>query len=275
MSQTYYSTITDVGAALISNAPLLGTKVDIVQIAVGDANGTPYRPSPTMTALKHETWRGAVTQYVKESNNIIIVHGVIPASVGGFVIREVAILDDEGNTIAIGNTPDLPKVTVEEGFNFDLELRMRIIVTNAEVIECKMNPHVTIATMADVNLKANKLIPADVGNLACLDETGNLADAGVTWKDISTTMATKATEIGQLILANTRAYPHSNAIGTVALVLPRLSMDYLVSIEVLVTSGSIEGVEVYDKQLNGFKIRYSGSAASATIKYYVSGGMKQ
>ena len=51
-------------------------------------------------------------------------------------------------------------------------------------------------------------------------------------------------------------------------------MDYVVNVEVTAAAGNIQTVEVYDKQLNGFKLRYDGSATSATIKYYVTGGMQ-
>lgn len=122
------------------------------------------------------------------------------------------------------------------------------------------------------------MIKANAGSIvATIDPAALATKIDVVTLQGRTTAIEKHTdfEIGQLTLTNIRAYPHSNAVGTVSLILPRLSMNYLVNLEVLTTAGSIEGVEVYDRQLNGFKIRYSGSAASATIKYYVSGGMKQ
>lgn len=141
------------------------------------------------------------------------------------------------------------------------------------------DPIPTAAELPDFTITYRfNMIKANAGNIvATIDPTALATKLDVLTLQGRTTALEKHTafEIGQLTLANTRTYPHSNAVGTVALTLPRLSMDYLVHTEVLVTSGSIEGVEIYDKQLNGFKIRYSGSAASATIKYYVSGGMKQ
>lgn len=82
-------------------------------------------------------------------------------------------------------------------------------------------------------------------------------------------------EIGQVALNNTQEYPFNNSGTTVSLKKPRDTMNYRVTVEVLSSNGQVGEVYVYDKQLNGFKIRYTGSAKQATIKYYVQGGMYQ
>ena len=51
-------------------------------------------------------------------------------------------------------------------------------------------------------------------------------------------------------------------------------MNYDITIEVTSFSGGQLGeVEIYDKQLNGFKLKFTGSAKSVTVKYKVRGGM--
>lgn len=252
----YYCIPTNIGMAAASNAFLTGTKVNITTFVVGDGAGSEYEPAPDMTALRGQVWQGAVTnaEIDSVSPNIINYTALLPSNVGGFTMREMGLKDDTGRLIGVGNMASTPKIKFEDGISDETELIFSLTISTPEAMEWKVDPTVIIATKKDIdkhntNTSAHEDLRAELGN--------------------------KATEIGQLILANTRAYPHSNAIGTVSLVLTRWSIDYLVSIEVLVASGSIEGVEVYDKQLNGFKIRYSGSAASATIKYYVSGGMKQ
>lgn len=81
-------------------------------------------------------------------------------------------------------------------------------------------------------------------------------------------------ESGSVRLTNSQAYPFNAGTATVVLNTPRQNMDYVVNVEVTAAAGNIQTVEVYDKQLNGFKLRYDGSATSATIKYYVTGGMQ-
>lgn len=83
-------------------------------------------------------------------------------------------------------------------------------------------------------------------------------------------------ESGLLTLTNTNKYPFPSSGITVSISKLRSSMDYKVDIEIKTYSGGfVEEIEVYDKQLNGFKIRFKGSATSVQIKYLVTGGLYQ
>ncbi len=86
--------------------------------------------------------------------------------------------------------------------------------------------------------------------------------------------AKERAEKGSVTITNNQAYPFNAGNATVALGTPRENLDYIITTEVSAAAGNVQAVEVYDKQLNGFKIRYDGSATSATIKYYVTGGMQ-
>nr|WP_319487231.1 hypothetical protein [uncultured Caproiciproducens sp.] len=81
-------------------------------------------------------------------------------------------------------------------------------------------------------------------------------------------------EMGTVNLANTKQYPFNDSAVSINLTTPRKNLNYMVHAEAVSSNGSVESVEVYDKQINGFKIRFSGSAASAQINYFVSGGMQ-
>lgn len=81
-------------------------------------------------------------------------------------------------------------------------------------------------------------------------------------------------EAGSVKITNGQAYPFNSGTATIVLNTPRQNMNYVVNVEVTAATGNVQTVEVYDKQLNGFKLRYDGSATSATIKYYVTGGMQ-
>ena len=52
-----------------------------------------------------------------DSPNIIDVLAVIPSDVGGWTIREMCVKDEEGNMIAVCNTPDTEKVIITSGAN--------------------------------------------------------------------------------------------------------------------------------------------------------------
>ena len=73
-------------------------------------------------------------------------------------------------------------------------------------------------------------------------------------------------------IKNTNKYPFSSASITVPIKEKRSNLDYVVQIEVSETDGNIETIEVFDKQLNGFKLAFKGSAKNVKLKYKVTGG---
>lgn len=80
-------------------------------------------------------------------------------------------------------------------------------------------------------------------------------------------------EGGKVIITSTGKYPFNEASITVPLQVQRASLDYRVELEVVeVEGGMAETVKAYDKQKNGFKIAFNGSAKSVKIKYWVTGG---
>lgn len=82
-------------------------------------------------------------------------------------------------------------------------------------------------------------------------------------------------EIGEVVLTNTQEYPFNDSAKTVALTKPRDTLNYRVAVEVTNADGMPGSIKVCDKQINGFKVAFTGSAKIATIKYYVQGGMYQ
>ena len=152
-TQIYGTMCTDIGNAAIANSVVSGTKVNFAQIAAGDANGTPYVPVSGMTALKHQVWSGPIAEVSAdpEQPNRMILHAVLPSSVGGWVMREIGVLDDKGRLIAIGNTPEIPKEVVTSGAIMEMDLYIYISVVDARGVNVVIDPTVVIATKADIN----------------------------------------------------------------------------------------------------------------------------
>lgn len=83
-------------------------------------------------------------------------------------------------------------------------------------------------------------------------------------------------ETGTVTLTNTNTvfFAFNNSGTTVALKTVRKTLNYDLDIEVTEFSGGqIGNVIVYDKQLNGFKMKFEGSAKTVKVKYKVRGGM--
>lgn len=88
-------------------------------------------------------------------------------------------------------------------------------------------------------------------------------------------MADLQGETGQKVITNSKEYPFNDSAVTISLAKSRDTLNYSVDTEIVSANGSIDDIEVYDKQLNGFKLRFTGNAKEVTIKYIVQGGMYQ
>ena len=80
-------------------------------------------------------------------------------------------------------------------------------------------------------------------------------------------------EIVEATLTNTKSYPFNNSKKTLALATPRGNLDYTVNVEAEAKdAGGVGEIHITDKQLNGFKIEYTGAAKEVTVKCTVQGG---
>lgn len=64
----------------------------------------------------------------------------------------------------------------------------------------------------------------------------------------------------------------NNSSKTLALTVNRDSLDYTVTAEITTPVDNVGDIIIYDKQVNGFKVKFTGSAASVSLKLYVQGG---
>ena len=79
-------------------------------------------------------------------------------------------------------------------------------------------------------------------------------------------------ETGTKALTNTKNFPFNDSKASVALTNIRENKNYVVVIVEATGSGNIGEIEVNDRLTNGFKLAFTGSAKSVTVKYAVIGG---
>lgn len=148
MTVKYYAILTNQGAARLANATMLGSKLNLTQMAVGDANGVLPTPDPAQTKLINQKRIAPLNLLSVDPNNQsqIIVEQIIPENEGGFWIREIGLYDDEGVLIAVANCPETYKPQLQEGSGRTQTIRMILVVTNTEAITLKIDPSVVLAT---------------------------------------------------------------------------------------------------------------------------------
>lgn len=82
-----------------------------------------------------------------------------------------------------------------------------------------------------------------------------------------------AQETGVVTLTNSQAFPFNNSIVTVPLTVTRDNLNYVVEvIKVEPTGGPSGDIDVTERQTNGFKMAFTGSASSVKVTYAVIGG---
>ncbi|MGV7090865.1 phage tail protein [Siccibacter turicensis] len=155
MTAKYFAILTNQGAARLANATALGKKLNLTQLAVGDANGVLPMPNPAQTALIHEQRRAPLNLIEVDPQNLgqIIVEQIIPEDEGGFWIREIGLYDDEGLLVAVANCPETYKPKLQEGSGRTQTIRMVLIVSSTEAVTLKIDPSVVLATRKYVDDK--------------------------------------------------------------------------------------------------------------------------
>ncbi|EPK5799613.1 phage tail protein [Escherichia coli] len=155
MTAKYFAILTNQGAARLANAAALGTKLNLTQMAVGDANGTLPTPDPAQTKLINQKRIASLNLLTVDPTNTsqIIAEQIIPENEGGFWIREIGLYDDDGILIAVANCPETYKPQLQEGSGRTQTIRMILIVSSTSAITLKIDPSVVLATRQYVDDK--------------------------------------------------------------------------------------------------------------------------
>lgn len=148
----FYTVVTDSGLQALRQATTQGQSFTLSHAVLGDGNGNPVIPNKGMTALVHEVWRGEINgfQIDPDDANTIIFEFVVPADIGGFTVRELGLLDEDGTMYCVGNFPDTVKPVAANGSVRDLVIRLPLHFENANEVTIVINAAVALATKQDV-----------------------------------------------------------------------------------------------------------------------------
>ncbi|UNK21812.1 phage tail protein [Yersinia intermedia] len=157
MTARFFALLTNIGTAKLANATALGTRLEITQMAVGDGGGTLPTPNPAQTQLVNEQRRAALNMLTIDPINTsqIIAEQVIPETEGGWWIREIGLLDKDGDLVAIANCAETYKPQLQEGSGRTQTIRMILIVSSTAAVTLKIDPSVVLATRQYVDKKTD------------------------------------------------------------------------------------------------------------------------
>lgn len=179
MTAKYFAILTNQGAARLANAAALGTKLNLTQMAVGDANGTLPTPDPAQTKLINQKRIAPLNLLTVDPANTsqIIAEQIIPENEGGFWIREIGLYDDDGVLIAVANCPETYKPQLQEGSGRTQTIRMMLIVSSTSVITLKIDPSVVLATRQYVDDRVIEVKNYVDSKIAVHEQSRNHPDA--------------------------------------------------------------------------------------------------
>lgn len=162
----FYTVLTQVGLDKDAAARAGGPPIALATIHAGDGGGPDYYDQYDRDALEalvdlvNEVWSAPLNNLETdpENPNWVIAEGVIPADVGGFMVREVGIKDTDGDLIAIGRFPATYKPNLTDGAAQDLLLRNIMEVSNVESVTLEVDPAVALASQSFVKQYAEQYI---------------------------------------------------------------------------------------------------------------------
>lgn len=206
MTAKYFAILTNQGAARLVNAAALGTKLNLTQMAVGDANGTLPTPDPAQTKLINQKRIAPLNLLTVDPTNIsqIIAEQIIPENEGGFWIREIGLYDDDGILIAVANCPETYKPQLQEGSGRTQTIRMILIVSSTSSITLKIDPSVVLATRQYVDDRIIEVKNYADGLMRDHEQSRNHPDATTTAKGF-TQLNSSVTDDRETQAATTKA----------------------------------------------------------------------
>lgn len=178
----FFAILTDVGAAKLANANVLGVPWNITEMGLGDANNTDPQPSAKQTKLISEWRRRPLNQLIIDPVNpaVIIAEQVIPADEGGRWIREVGLYDADGDLVAVANCAPSFKPILAQGSGRTQVVRMNLIVSSTANISLKIDPAVVLATRDYVDSRImEELSKLDIKQSVRAATTANITLVGL------------------------------------------------------------------------------------------------
>lgn len=178
----FFAILTAIGEAKQANAAALGTSWTFAQMAVGDANGTDPIPSRTQAKLINERRRAPLNQVKVDPANasVIIAEQIIPESVGGWWVRELALYDADGDMVAVANCAPTFKPLLAQGSGRTQVIRINLIVSSTANIELRIDPGVVSATREYVDtVVVEALSKLDYKHSVLVATTANIVLSGI------------------------------------------------------------------------------------------------
>lgn len=146
----YFMLLTTAGQQKLAAHMAGGAPLQIVSLAVGDGGGAAVAPTESRTSLVQEVHRQGLTNLtIHGANpNWVVAETILAPTIGGWYIREVGLIDVDGDLVAYGNFPDSYKPVLSEGSGKELIIRPILEVSDTASITLIVDSSILWATQA-------------------------------------------------------------------------------------------------------------------------------
>ncbi|ENS4526853.1 phage tail protein, partial [Salmonella enterica] len=177
----YFTLITHRGLASLAGTTT-GQPLRLTHMAVGDGGGGEVTPTPDQESLVSEVYRAPLNQVYTDpaDSTRIIAEMIIPASTGGFWVRESGLLDESGTLVAVAKLAETYKPVLTEGTGRVQTIRMVLSVSDTPDIALSVDGTVITATRdyVDNAVKPFLRIDESLGEIARAGEDAQAAARG-------------------------------------------------------------------------------------------------
>lgn len=148
----YTCILTSKGQDKQAAAQVSGAVIKITQLAIGDGAGNEITPDPLRTTLVNEVRREQITRLFKSADKQITVEQYVPFDVGGWWVREVGLIDADGDLVAVANMPPAFKPAPGNGAARAMIVRVVLTVgSDGTFVGYLMDPSKVLATVAGLD----------------------------------------------------------------------------------------------------------------------------
>nr|DAT29393.1 MAG TPA: tail collar fiber protein [Caudoviricetes sp.] len=195
---SYATIITKLGKAAISKAIADREQISLTKMGVGQSKDV---ISDEWETLPEEAQKFSISDIrVKEDDaNIVIVQGILEASVGGFVIRQVGIYGADDKLFAVANVPETIKPLLSEGAAKDLTINFYIALSDTAVINLTVEESSKFASRRYVDTKFDTALVETKANELYAPKTHNHDEVYLKIEDFEKYKNQKSAEEGEFL----------------------------------------------------------------------------
>lgn len=147
----YFALVPASGREVIAQALKSGQMLNVNTAVIGDGEGHYVLPSDDITGVMREVWRGTCEIKPDNDNPTMMCFAIrVPVDVGGWDVREIAILTEDDTLLVYANAPGWHKLNVRNGTSNPMDINILVTIAEASSVIVNINYDGQTAFLKDI-----------------------------------------------------------------------------------------------------------------------------